>query len=215
MYLIASFSVQAERLPVKIYTTADGLASNKISRIARDSRGFLWFCTEDGLSRFDGYGFTNYTTQQGLPTNWVDDFLETRAGVFLVGTTAGLCVFDPKGVPVAQDKLATQPNVQPMFAVYRPDEDEFALAVKLLYEDGEDNIWCGTRRGLYRIELANHQVAFHPIDLGILSKEVTDHLSIQTRRRGRGLATAHLSTHDQLCEPRAGRVPLSRSRREL
>jgi hypothetical protein len=32
-----------------------------------DSRGFLWFCTNEGLSRFDGYGFTNYSTDQGLP----------------------------------------------------------------------------------------------------------------------------------------------------
>ena len=49
----------AERLPVKIYTTADGLAQNVVNRIVRDSRGFLWFCTQDGLSRYDGYTFTN------------------------------------------------------------------------------------------------------------------------------------------------------------
>ena len=103
--LAASAIVRAERLPVKTYTTADGLVSNKISRITRDSRGYLWFCTEDGLSRFDGYGFTNYSTQQGLPTNWIDDFLETRGGIFLVATTAGLCVFDPKGVPVTGIKV--------------------------------------------------------------------------------------------------------------
>src|SRR6185295_13964572 len=103
------------------------------------------------------YGFINYTTQQGLPTNWIDDFLETRAGDFLVATTSGLCVFDPKGVPIAQDRLAAQPDPHPMFTVYRPDEDEFALSVKILYEDGAGNIWCGTRRGLYRIELANHR----------------------------------------------------------
>lgn len=57
LYLLASVSVQAERLPIKTYTTADGLVSNQICRIVRDSRGYLWFCTEDGLSRFDGYTF--------------------------------------------------------------------------------------------------------------------------------------------------------------
>jgi streptogramin lyase len=50
----------AERLPVKIYTTADGLGHNSVNRIVRDSRGFLWFCTLEGLSRFDGYSFTTY-----------------------------------------------------------------------------------------------------------------------------------------------------------
>jgi hypothetical protein len=33
----------------------------------RDSRGFLWFCTREGLSRFLGYTFTTYGTEQGLP----------------------------------------------------------------------------------------------------------------------------------------------------
>ena len=67
---------RAERLPVKTYTTVDGLAHNNINKIVRDSRGFLWFCTGDGLSRFDGYTFTNYGTDQGLPLNTVNDLLE-------------------------------------------------------------------------------------------------------------------------------------------
>ena len=65
--VIADVATLAERLSVKVYTTADGLVSNRISRIIRDSRGFLWICTEEGLSKFDGYTFTNYTTEQGQP----------------------------------------------------------------------------------------------------------------------------------------------------
>ncbi|HLF82709.1 MAG TPA: two-component regulator propeller domain-containing protein [Blastocatellia bacterium] len=106
LLLVVSGFVNAERLPIKTYTTADGLTSNKISRIVRDSHNFLWFCTEDGLSRFDGHTFTSYTTHQGLPSNWVDSFLETRSGVFFVATNAGLCVFDPRGIPLPQEKLA-------------------------------------------------------------------------------------------------------------
>src|SRR5580765_3228340 len=70
--------IHAERLPVKIYTTADGLARDQINRIVQDSHGFLWFCTVEGLSRFDGYRFTNYTTANGLPSGMVNDLLETR-----------------------------------------------------------------------------------------------------------------------------------------
>ena len=90
---------QAERLPIKTYTTVDGLASNAINRIVRDSRGFLWFCTSDGLSRFDGYTFTNYGTGQGLPHGEVADFLETREGEFWVATGAGLVRLNPKAPP--------------------------------------------------------------------------------------------------------------------
>jgi ligand-binding sensor domain-containing protein len=89
----------AERLPIKNYTTADGLAHNIVNRIRRDSRGFLWLCTQEGLSRFDGYSFTNYGTGQGLPHPNVSDILETRAGDYWVATNGGLVRFNPKGTP--------------------------------------------------------------------------------------------------------------------
>ena len=100
LLLVVSTIVKGERLPIKTYTIADGLVSNKISRIVRDSRGFLWFCTEEGLSRFDGYTFTNYTTEQGLPSNWVDDFLETRSGVLLVAVAGWLVARETREGPI-------------------------------------------------------------------------------------------------------------------
>jgi ligand-binding sensor domain-containing protein len=83
---------RAERPPLKAYTTADGLAHDSVNRTVRDSRGFLWFCTAEGLSRFDGYRFKSYTQDQGLPHRNVNDLLETRAGVYLVATSAGVSV---------------------------------------------------------------------------------------------------------------------------
>src|SRR5215475_15946689 len=77
-----SRSARAEQAPVKTYTTADGLLRDQVNRIKRDSRGFLWFCTSDGLSRFDGYSFTNFGTDQGLPHSEVLDLLETREGEY-------------------------------------------------------------------------------------------------------------------------------------
>src|SRR5712664_3613951 len=91
---------QAERLPLKTYTVADGLAHNEINKIVRDSRGFLWFCTANGLSRFDGYSFTNFGTDQGLPHANITDLLETRGGEYWVGTSGGLGRFNPRGQPV-------------------------------------------------------------------------------------------------------------------
>jgi len=65
--LFACGDARAERLPIKSYTTADGMAHNAVNRIVRDSHGFLWFCTNDGLSRFDGYTFRNFGAGDGLP----------------------------------------------------------------------------------------------------------------------------------------------------
>ncbi|HXI62499.1 MAG TPA: two-component regulator propeller domain-containing protein [Pyrinomonadaceae bacterium] len=39
-------------MPIKVYASADGLGSSYINNLMRDSRGFLWVCTRDGLSRF-------------------------------------------------------------------------------------------------------------------------------------------------------------------
>src|SRR5262249_37555745 len=101
----------AERLPIKTYTIADGLPSDSINRIVLDSHGFLWFCTPEGLSRFDGYRFTNYGIDQGLPTRIVSDLLETRSGDYLVATGNGVCRFIPDA------------SGQSKFETYRLDED--------------------------------------------------------------------------------------------
>ena len=59
LVLLLGSPVCAERLPVKTYTVADGLLRDYVYKIRQDSQGFLWFCTPGGLSRFDGYAFTN------------------------------------------------------------------------------------------------------------------------------------------------------------
>jgi ligand-binding sensor domain-containing protein len=146
---------RAERLPIKAYTTADGLANNAVNRILRDSRGFLWFCTNEGLSRFDGYSFTNYGIEQGLPSAIVNDLLETREGIYWVATAGGLCRFDPRGRPQADISNATKRRNGPgnaMFAVYFPGEDARSRYVLSLLQDRTGALCCGTGNGLYRVE---------------------------------------------------------------
>jgi ligand-binding sensor domain-containing protein len=83
--VLLPFSIRpapAEQLPLKIYTTADGLSSDRIHCILSDSHGFLWFGTEDGISRFDGYGFVNLTGREGLPGTDVYAIVEGRDGTY-------------------------------------------------------------------------------------------------------------------------------------
>src|SRR5260370_39978147 len=93
--LIGLVAASAAQLPVKIYTTADGLARNTIECIVQDPRGFLWFCSSDGLSRFDGYTFTNYGTEHGLPNRGGTSLLISRRGLYWLEAFAGLCTCDP------------------------------------------------------------------------------------------------------------------------
>jgi len=90
--------LNAERLATRRYNTADGLSGDYVIGIARDSRGFLWFSTRDGVSRFDGVRFVNYGMSRGLPTSTINTVFETRDGRIWVGTNGGgVALFDPHG----------------------------------------------------------------------------------------------------------------------
>src|SRR5262245_24293511 len=78
----------SEQLPVKTYSTGNGLVHNRVMRIFRDSRGFLWLCTAGGISRFDGHKFVNYTVENGLPTPVINDFLEADNGIYWIATNS-------------------------------------------------------------------------------------------------------------------------------
>src|SRR5437870_5993408 len=171
-FLLLPAFAHAERLPLKPYTVADGLPNNVINKIVRDSRGFLWFCTGEGLSRFDGYSFTNYGVDQGLPHTMVNDFLETRSGELWIATNGGLVLFNPKGVPGARIVFANeQPQRPPMFTVVlSEDQDRGARAANVLLEDRNGTIWCGTMKHLYRLERSENVFKLVPVDLG--AKEI-------------------------------------------
>src|SRR5271163_159240 len=93
--LATGFCLHGAQLPLRRYTTADGLANNGVYSIVSDSRGFLWFATGEGLSRFDGFGFANQTKSTGLPHSLVRQVLIGRNGNYWLATPAGLVRYRP------------------------------------------------------------------------------------------------------------------------
>lgn len=149
---LISFS---EQLPIKSYTTGDGLPRDEVTLVRQDSRGFLWIATGDGISRFDGYRFRNYTTDDGLADRRVNDFLETKSGVYWIATEGGLCRFNPAGLPnmprKGADTVRQDSHSDPMFVVYNPTQKP--IAFNALWEDEAGAIWCGTNEGLFRLDV--------------------------------------------------------------
>ncbi|HEX7905098.1 MAG TPA: histidine kinase [Chitinophagaceae bacterium] len=61
--------IQAQEFGHIHYDIKDGLPSNTIYDITQDKSGFIWFATENGLTKFDGLHFKTFTTRDGLPDN--------------------------------------------------------------------------------------------------------------------------------------------------
>jgi ligand-binding sensor domain-containing protein/signal transduction histidine kinase len=159
LFSIVKTLLFAEQLPIKQYTTADGLARDFVGKIVQDSRGFIWFCTSEGLSRFDGYTFYNYTTKNGLPHRFISDVLESRDGKYWVATAGGLCEFFPKGISGSGDSIQ-------FFSLYHLNKNKSALGVNALIEDSDGRIWCATTDGLYILDVHGGNYVSERIDFG-------------------------------------------------
>jgi len=151
-------SAPGETLPLKHFTTSDGLAHDRINRIVRDSRGLLWFCTAEGLSRFDGYQFKNYTRDEGMPHRSITDFLELPDGRYWVATGDGLVLFNPQGVARRWhgfESNLTTADESLMFRVFRPttwNPGTNSWHVTRLQMGGMNTVWVLTSAGLYRAD---------------------------------------------------------------
>src|SRR5829696_8111255 len=78
-----------------------GLSQSSVRVIFQDSRGFLWFGTEDGLNRYDGYTFKIYKPDPDVPNSlsdrWITSIVEDKNGYLWIGTRlGGLNRYDPR-----------------------------------------------------------------------------------------------------------------------
>lgn len=77
------------------FTTDDGLAFNSVTSITQDSNGFVWFATEDGLSRYDGRDFKNFTKDDlGIDTDFITALCADGGGNLWVGSDNGASRYD-------------------------------------------------------------------------------------------------------------------------
>jgi len=83
-------------LGVQRYSLEEGLSQQAVNAIAQDADGFMWFGTEDGLNRFDGYEFRQLRHDRGdqstLPNGWITALVSSEDGLW-IATDGGGVVF--------------------------------------------------------------------------------------------------------------------------
>lgn len=172
---LADFSA-AEQLPVRNYTITEGLAHSRVAGMMRDSRGFLWFATYDGLSRFDGKNFVSYSQRDGLIYGRVNDLIESRDGTYWVATNGGVSSFVPSRDSRVSSASSSSSSGQrgrvvlPLFTNYKIGEDKSSNLVSAILEDRAGRIWFGTQGGLYMLNRQDPKHPFQPVPIGYPNK---------------------------------------------
>jgi PAS domain S-box-containing protein len=124
------------------HITADqGLSQSGVLCILQDSQGFMWFGTQDGLNKYDGYNFTVYKYNKlnlySLSDNFISSIYEDKLGTIWVGTDGGgLNKFD----------RTTEKFTRYTHNLNDPNSLG-ANRVLSIYEDKLGTIWVGTDGG--------------------------------------------------------------------
>ena len=135
---------QENSLRFEHLSSEQGLSQNVVYSILQDKKGFMWFGTQNGLNRFDGYRYKIYKynpKKEGLtlPVNTVTVIYEDRAGNLWIGTDGGgLCLFNREEenfIPCPY-KNAGDPNPGPDINL-----------ITAIHEDRKGTLWVGTLGG--------------------------------------------------------------------
>jgi ligand-binding sensor domain-containing protein len=114
-------------------TVDDGLASNTVNGVIKDSRGFIWISTANGLSRYDGYTFENFRSNESdslsISSNITYTIYEDHKKRIWMGSEKGLDLFNRD--------------------LARFDKHYFqGYSVRAIFNDSKGRLWIGSDDGV-------------------------------------------------------------------
>ena len=121
----------AQKIPFTNYTIQDGLPQNTVNAICQDKEGYIWFATQVGAARYDGYTFEYFNTSTGLLDNFINCLLVSGNGHIWFGTEGGITEFNGS-----------------QYTTFTSDEGLVNNHIDDMFEDKEGNIWAITAWGL-------------------------------------------------------------------
>jgi ligand-binding sensor domain-containing protein len=145
IFLFISFSASAQenRIVFSHLDVNDGLSENWIKCIIKDRNGFIWFGTNTGLNRYDGYEFEVYLKNSddssSVSDNEINAIAEDKDGNLWIGTRSGVNVLDISTYKFRRISLIPSAPLTCQDINYIPT----------LASDSEGNIWIGTHNGLF------------------------------------------------------------------
>lgn len=130
---IGTFGAQ---LPMRHYTTDEGLVNNEVITVFQDNRGYLWFGTYAGLSRFDGKRFKNYDAKKLKPGSAVIRAIaEDHQHTVWIGYSGGVARLTP-------DPTGDQ------FAYYTNEDGLLGKDIVGIQPDSRGGVWILTEQGI-------------------------------------------------------------------
>ncbi|MFZ1517249.1 MAG: two-component regulator propeller domain-containing protein [Ignavibacteriaceae bacterium] len=132
------------------FLVKEGLSNDDVNCVLEDKLGFMWFGTEDGLNRFDGYSFRVYRNNpddnNSISSNIIWALFEDAEGYIWVGTKSGeLNRYDP---------------YYDVFTSWEIDVENISEnSITAIYKDSKDEVWIGTyRNGFYNFNIRTGKI---------------------------------------------------------
>ena len=141
-------SAQIQNVKFTHLTNLDGLSQSSVETFLKDKQGYMWFGTQDGLNKYDGYKFTvyryNLNDRKSLRRSYIYSLCEDHLGNIWVGTNdGGLSMYDRR---------------HDSFINYGAEPENLKKlsnnSITAIYEDKRNNLWIGT---YYNLNLFNRK----------------------------------------------------------
>ena len=145
--------IEGEDLRFSRLSTAQGLSQTRVERIVQDDRGFMWFATQYGLNRYDGYTFKVFSHDRARETSlscvYIRALFKDRSGTLWVGCNQFL------------DRYNAATETFTHYALGNRRTDQPPVLVTSINQDRTGALWLSTDDGLYRLDaLTGHLTHF-------------------------------------------------------
>jgi len=150
-FVIIGRSYPQQEIIFKHLNSRDGLSNNNVTAILQAKNGFIWFATDGGLNRYDGYSFEVFEHREEnsatLSSNQCRALAEDKMGRIWVGTDNGLNCFYPENEQFQRFSLQ---NIN--------SSSSTTTRINCLLFSKNNFLWVGTDYGLYEVDPSTNKI---------------------------------------------------------